>query len=111
MLPLRALGEPAVPAPTAVQFAQQFVTLANAFGTLQGYRARVVHPDCVEPSVGRYMCAYATRQPGGVEQCRLMQAEWLPRSLSLIKVTLAGRVPVCDSLRAALRSLGGPPVT
>jgi hypothetical protein len=111
VLPVRAFGEPAVPAPTASQFAQQFATLANAFGTWQGYRARVVHPDCVEPSVGRYMCAYATRQPGVPDQCRLMQAEWQPRSLSLIRVTLAGRVPACGSLRAALRSLEQPPVT
>jgi len=57
------------------------------------------------------MCAYATRRPGGAEQCRLMQAQWLPRSLSLIRVTLAGRVPACGSLRAALRSLEQPPVT
>jgi hypothetical protein len=103
--PAGALGDPAVPAPTAAQFAQRFLTLANAFAGWQGYRTRVVHPDCIEASPSHYMCAYATKRPGGAEHCRLMQAEWMPRTASLIRVTLAGRVPVCSSLGEALRSL------
>jgi hypothetical protein len=96
-------------APSATEFAHQFVTLANAFALSQGYRIRVVHPDCIEASPRHYMCAYATRRPGSGDQCRLMQAKWTPNAPSPITITLAGRVAVCSSLREALASLQAPP--
>jgi hypothetical protein len=104
-----ALSARNVPSPSAADFAQQFRTLANAFALSQGYPVRVVHPDCVEASPRHYMCAYATRRPGFAEECRLMQAKWTPEAASPITITLAGRVPVCGSLRAALASLQAAP--
>ena len=104
-----ALSARSVPSPSAADFAQQFRTLANAFALSQGYPVRVVHPDCVEAAPRHYMCAYATRRPGFAEECRLMQAKWNPDATSPITITLAGRVPVCGSLRVVLDSLRAAP--
>jgi hypothetical protein len=87
--------------PSAAEFGQLFVHLANGFGST----TRVAKPHCVEAAPRHYLCAYVTVQPGLAARCHLMQAEWTPNAASTITVRLSGRVAVCDTLRHALRSL------
>jgi hypothetical protein len=101
-----ALGEAQRPAaPTASEFADSFVGVANAYAASHGELKRIVHADCVQGHPGHYMCSYAIVRPGWRTQCHLIQAQWRPGELSTIKVTLSGRVAVCDSLAHALHSL------
>jgi hypothetical protein len=92
--------------PTATEFARDFVGTANAYAAAHASKSRLVHPDCVEASAGHYMCSYAIMKPGAPIDCHLMQASWTPEGPSTITVTLAGRAARCESLRAALDSLG-----
>lgn len=94
-----------VPAPSPHSFAQTFLNLSNAYAVSNGDPTRVVHPDCVRAAPRHYMCSYATRLAGRSDVCRLMQALWTTNPTNPIKVTLAGRVRACTSLRAALDSL------
>jgi hypothetical protein len=89
------------PAPAA--FGRTFVGAMNAYAASRGDARRLTHPDCVEASRGHYMCSYRLVRPDGKRECHVMQARWLPPNP--IKVTRAGRVGHCESLRAALRSL------
>ena len=101
-----ALGEVQRPAaPSASEFAHSFTGVANAYATSHGELRRVVNADCVQGLPGHYMCSYAIVRPGSRAECHLMQAQWRPNELSTIKITLAGRVAVCDSLAHALHSL------
>lgn len=99
--PAAAAGGP----PTAREFAQSFVGTTNAFAAAQGDATRIGNADCVQAARAQYMCSYASRRPGAVPQCRIMQARWTPRAASTITVTLAGRTARCGTLREALRSL------
>jgi hypothetical protein len=91
--------------PSAAEFADDFTGVANAYAWAHGLSKRIVDADCVQASPRHYMCAYAVIRPRAPRECHLMQAEWRPEALSTIKVTLSGRVAVCDSLAHALRSL------
>jgi len=101
----RAGADPRLAAPSAAEFANEFAGVANAYAVTHGDLRRIANPHCVQASPRHYMCSYATVRAGTAPQCHLMQAEWRPEALSTIKVTLAGRVAVCDSLAHALRSL------
>lgn len=90
--------------PSAVEFAKIFVASVNAYSVAHHDGRRVAKPHCVQAARGRYMCAYTAVKPAGRE-CHLMQASWTPTAASTITVTLSGRTPRCDSLRAAIRSL------
>jgi hypothetical protein len=92
--------------PTASEFGRDFVRTANAYAAAHASARRLTHPDCVEAAPGRYMCSYAITKPGRPVDCHLMQARWQPEGPSTILVTLAGRASRCESLRAALDSLG-----
>jgi hypothetical protein len=91
--------------PTAAQFAALFTTLGNLYGEQHGKPQRLTHGDCVQASSGHYMCSYAVVRSGQPKECHLMQAEWTPNEASTYKVTLAGRVTRCGTLREALASL------
>jgi len=91
--------------PSAIEFANRFVAVVNAYAMSHADETRVVHADCVEAAPGHYMCAYATLKPGLAKQCRIMQADWTPNADSEITVRLAGRTSLCGSLRQALASL------
>jgi hypothetical protein len=45
------------------------------------------------------------RVPGSPGACHLIQAHWTPGRASVFTVTLAGRMPSCQSLSDALHSL------
>jgi hypothetical protein len=102
----RAPAEPRLATPSAAEFATDFAGVVNAYAVTHGEMRRVVNPQCIQASPRHYMCSHATVRAGAAAQCHLMQAEWRPEALSTIKVMLAGRVSVCDSLAHALRSLG-----
>jgi hypothetical protein len=91
--------------PTAAQFASLFTTLGNLYGEQHGKAQRLTGGDCVQASPGHYMCSYAVVRPGRGRECHLMQAEWTPNAASTYRVTLAGRVTRCGTLREALASL------
>lgn len=92
--------------PTAAQFASRFMALGNLYGEQHGKAQRLKGADCVQASPGHYMCSYAVVRPGRGRACHLMQAEWTPNAASTYRVTLAGRVTRCGTLRQALASLG-----
>jgi hypothetical protein len=89
------------PGPAA--FGRTFVEAMNAYAASQGDGRRLANPDCVQASRGHYMCSYRLVRADGKRECHVIQARWLPPDP--IKVTRAGRVGRCESLRAALRSL------
>ena len=89
------------PAPAA--FARTFREAMNAYAASRGDARRIANPHCVEASRGHYMCSYALVRSNGKRECHVMQAHWTPPDP--IKVTRAGRVARCDTLRAALKSL------
>jgi hypothetical protein len=93
------------PPATARQFGRLFVALTNAWAAQHGKTARFTGADCVQASTRQFMCSYAIVHPGRGKNCHLMQAEWTPNGASPFEVTLAGRVPVCHTLREALESL------
>jgi len=93
-------------APSAAEFATDFVRLANHYAALHADPVRLSGADCVEASTGRYMCSYAAARPGGAKQCHLIQAHWTPRQASSFTITLSGRTTRCGSLREALNSFG-----
>ena len=101
--PVRAAAP--APAPTAKQFAHDFVGTTNAFAAASGDATRIVSADCVQASRGHYMCAYAAKRPGAERECHVMQARWTPNLASTITIDLAGRAARCGTLREALRSL------
>jgi two-component system, response regulator PdtaR len=103
-LPSVALAS-GIPPPSASGFAAVLATTPEAFASPDARSARIVRPDCVEPTPGRYMCSYLLRIAGAPDDCHLMQASWTPSRASLFTVTLAGRTPSCRSLPNALRSL------
>jgi hypothetical protein len=90
---------------TAREFANVFVAFGNAYAAQHGQTARFTGADCVQASTGHFMCSYAIVRPGRGRECHLMQAEWTPNGASSFKVTLAGRVRTCHTLRGALKSL------
>lgn len=90
---------------TAREFASTFLSLTNAYAAQHRRTERFTGADCVQASRGHFMCSYAIVRPGRGKECRLMQAEWTPNGASSFKVTLAGRVPTCHTLREALESL------
>jgi hypothetical protein len=93
--------------PSAVSFASIFVRMTNGFAAARGDRLRISHDECVEASQGKYMCSYVVRRlPAAPRECHLMQAQWQPGAGTPITVTLAGRARRCDTLQAALQSLG-----
>jgi len=92
--------------PSAAEFGRDFVATTNAYSEAHGSAARLANPDCVQASKGRYMCSYAIMRPGRQADCHVMQAKWTPDETSTFTVTLAGRTRRCESLRAALGSLG-----
>lgn len=83
--------------PTAAQFARRLAGAASD--------GSIADVHCVKGSPAHYMCAYAVVKPSGHE-CHLMQGVWTPGDASTITVTLAGRAGRCDSVRAAIQSLG-----
>jgi hypothetical protein len=87
--------------PSAAEFARAVTGATNQFAG--GRAIRKTH--CVKAAPGKYMCAYAVVKPSG-DECHLMQATWTPDEASTITVTLAGRAARCDSVRAAVQSLG-----
>lgn len=99
------LSSTAAAAPAAVDFADIFVSTANAYARAHHDAKRIGHADCVQAAPGRYMCSYRAMLPGRSE-CHLVQARWTPELASSFTVTLAGRVKRCATLREALRSLG-----
>lgn len=99
--PARAATRAADPTPTAAVFAR---ALAGATNQFAGGRT-ITNAHCVKASPGHYMCSYGVVKPTGTE-CHVMQGLWTPGEASTITVTLAGRVGRCDTLRAALQSLG-----
>lgn len=93
--------------PSAVSFASIFVRTTNGFAAARGDHQRILHDDCVEAAPGKYMCSYTVRRlPAAPRECHLMEAQWLPGAGSPITITLAGRAKRCDTLQAALDSLG-----
>ena len=92
--------------PNASGFAAVLVTSTTDYVKANGGALKIERTDCVEPRPGRYMCSYALRAPGGLDNCHLMQARWTPTGASLFTVTLAGRTRRCANLSDALRSLG-----
>lgn len=99
--PARAAAPVADPTPTAAVFAR---ALAGATNQLAGGRT-ITNTHCVKASPGHYMCSYGVVKPTGTE-CHVMQGLWTPGEASTITVTLAGRTGRCETLRAALQSLG-----
>lgn len=93
------------PAPSAAEFAAVLVGTTNQYAAASGDPARIANPDCVQGSVGRYMCSFVRKHPGGARECHVMQARWTPDAASSFTVTLAGRAARCGSLREALLSL------
>jgi hypothetical protein len=89
------------PAPTA--FGRTFVDAMNAYARSHGDARRLANPHCVQASRGHYMCSYMLVRSNGNRECHVMQATWTPPNP--IKVTRAGRVARCETLRAALKSL------
>lgn len=81
------------------------VGTTNQYAAASGDPARIANPDCVQGSVGRYMCSFVRKHPGGARECHVMQARWTPDTASSFTVTLAGRAARCGSLREALLSL------
>jgi hypothetical protein len=104
-LPGQPAAAAAAQAPSAASFAQQFLSLANAYAQANRDAHRFSRADCVSPARGRYMCSYATTNAGQREQCHIMQAKWTPNAASTFTITLSGRTARCGSLREALRSL------
>jgi hypothetical protein len=101
--PATAAAAPA--APTAAQFAHNFVGTTNAYAAANGDATRIGNVDCVQASRGHYMCSYSAKRPGAPAECHIMQARWTPNAASTITVDLAGRAARCGTLREALRSL------
>jgi hypothetical protein len=101
----RDAGSAPNPAPSATEFAVVLVGTTNQFAAANGDPARIANPDCVQGSVGRYMCSFVRKHPGGARECHIMQAKWTPDTASSFTVTLAGRAARCGSLRQALLSL------
>jgi hypothetical protein len=97
--------------PNAAGFAAVLATSTTDWVKTNGASLRIERTDCVEPRSGRYMCSYALRAPGGLENCHLVQARWTPASTSLYTVTLAGRTRSCANLSDALHSLDAPQLT
>jgi hypothetical protein len=95
----------AVPPPTAAEFARTVVDTTAVYAKRSGDKSRVTNVDCVQASRGHYMCSYVLIRASLPRECHLLQATWSPGDGSLYAVTLAGRVPVCGTLREALRSL------
>jgi hypothetical protein len=94
----------ASPAPSAKDFAAEFMGVTNAYAREHGSPTRITHADCVQGRKGRYMCSYlAVRR--GARQCHLIQATWTPRAASSFRVTLSGRTARCGTLREAMDSL------
>jgi hypothetical protein len=91
--------------PSAVEFGELLVEVANAHARAHGDPAQIARPDCVQASPGRYMCSYSVDEPGRRSECHLMQARWTPRKAPAITVTLAGRTRRCGTLREAIASL------
>ena len=104
-LTARDTGSDGNPAPSAEEFAAVLVGTTNGYAAAHGDPSRIANPDCVEGSVGRYMCSFVRKQPGGAKECHIMQAKWTPDTASSFTVTLAGRATRCGSLREALLSL------
>ena len=100
-----ASGAAGIAPPTAGRFEKIFVARANGYAAGHGERIRFVRADCLEGSSGDYLCAYTTRRPGGGTTCRLMHAVWTPGATRPFRVVLAGRTPVCGSVRHVLASL------
>ena len=96
-----AAKAPATPGPAA--FGRTFVGAMNGYAESQGDARRLADPHCVRASPGHYMCSYALVAPSGKRECHVMQALWTPPNP--VKVTRAGRVGRCETLRAALKSL------
>ncbi len=101
----RDAGSAVNPAPSAAAFAVVLVGTTNQYAAAHGDPARIANPDCVQGSVGRYMCSFVRKHPGGARECHIMQAKWTPTTASSFTVTLAGRAGRCGSLREALLSL------
>ena len=95
----------AVPPPAAAEFARVVADTTTSYAKRNGDRSRVANVDCVQASRGHYMCSYLLIRPSLPRECHLLQATWAPGDGSLYAVTLAGRVPTCETLREALRSL------
>jgi hypothetical protein len=95
----------AIPPPTAAEFARTVADTTTVYAKRNGDRSRVANVDCVQASRGHYMCSYVLIRPGLPRECHLLQATWSPGDGSLYAVTLAGRVPTCETLKGALRSL------
>jgi hypothetical protein len=94
-----------IPPPSASGFAAVLASTPEAFANADSKSVRIMRPDCVEPTLGRYMCSYALQIPGEADDCHLMQANWTPDRASLFTVTLAGRTRSCRPLLDALHSL------
>ena len=95
----------AVPPPAAAEFARVVADATTSYAKQNGDKSRVANVDCVQASRGHYMCSYLLIRPSLPRECHLLQARWSPGDGSLYAVTLAGRVPTCETLREALRSL------
>jgi hypothetical protein len=91
-------------APTAAEFAIDFVGLANRHAALHNDPRRISNADCVEASTGHYMCSYAVTRPAAAKECHLIQARWTPARLQSFTITLSGRTTRCGSLREAIRT-------
>ncbi len=98
-------GPAGTSAPSAAEFADMLVGTTNQYAAANRHPARIANPDCVQGSVGRYMCSFVKKHSGGARECRIMQAKWTPDTASSFTVTLAGRAARCGSLREALLSL------
>jgi hypothetical protein len=102
-----AAATPRSATPTAAEFATDLAGTANQYGAAHAASNRLARTHCVEPAAGRYMCSFAVVHQDGSSECHLIQARWAPEAESTIKVTLAGRVARCGSLREAIQTLDG----
>jgi hypothetical protein len=93
-------------APTAAEFAIDFVGLANHYAAMHNDPRRLSGADCVEASKGHYMCSYAVTRPAAAKECHLIQVRWTPTQPRSFTITLSGRTARCGSLREAIRSFG-----
>ena len=104
--PAKAAARGSAPsAPSAADFAAQFIGLTDTYAKEHGDTARTGKAHCVQAAPGRYMCSYVVTKHG-TSTCHLMQARWTPAQASTITVTLAGRTRQCATLREAIRTLG-----
>jgi hypothetical protein len=104
----RPVAAPALPvqkAPSAAEFAHDFLGVSNQFAREHGEAVRFSAADCVQASPGHYMCSYRIARRGRASECHVMQARWTPDAASTFTITLAGRTARCGSLREALHSL------